>query len=70
MTLRLVLLPARDNPNDTGPTLPMNIERISAILEMGVETAVTPLETPTVAKPDTASKVASSPVRAFCPRDW
>ena len=33
MTLRLVLLPARDNPNDTGPTLPMNIERISAILE-------------------------------------
>ena len=43
----------------------MNIERMSIIFEKGEPIAVEPLDTPTVAKADTASKVASMPVNPF-----
>ena len=53
-------------PKETGPTLPMNMVRVRAILPTQLVTAVTPLDTPTVAKADTASKAASTPGSPFC----
>ena len=57
---------ASESPNDTGPTLPINIARIRATCEISEVIPVTPADTPTVAKADIASNTASIPEKEFC----